>query len=118
VKAPAFDPILSPDELSLFKDYQRRRRTSGIRELKHHAESMLELYRPSLWKVYKGVKDCRSIREIALEMRSTPKTIKTRQILAHEWLRLALCDQGPVKKIPRTEKLEAPLQLSFYEKVY
>jgi hypothetical protein len=118
MKLIAFDPPLSPDELSLFKDYHRRLKTSHIRALKHHAESMLELYRPSLFTVYQGVKSCKSIRQVASEMHSTPKTIKQRQTLAYEWLRLALVQVVDEPKKKAVKVTTEPMQLSLYEKVY
>jgi hypothetical protein len=116
-KLLTFDPALSPDERALFKEYARKRKAPhSIRDLKHHAESMLELHRPSLCKVYKLVKEGVSIRQIAGRLRSTPKTIKQRQVLAHAWLKLALVDLGPMSRKREKKEIEHN-QLSLYEKV-
>jgi hypothetical protein len=92
-----FDPPLAPEEKELFLEYFRARKSHyNIKHQKRHAEAMLELYRPQLYRVYSLQKDGRGLRETAREIQISQYATKRRQLLAIKWMSLALLGRAAV----------------------
>ncbi len=85
------------EELSLFETYRRQRSAPNfsILQQKKHAEAMLQVYRPKLYKFYFLRKQGWSQASIGKKYSLTENSVRSRLKKCVHWLRSALVGDDP-----------------------